>query len=187
MCLTGGLCGHHSCNRSQMLHIYLARTEQNALTHSLQHIQAHRRWVQVPYMYSPTISEGVSFWLCIVSEDLLIPVWVSLLLIEIKRIKKHLSFLVINAVTFLETLFGEGNKTDRASTNTCIFKMLPVTGLNEIINRSFSDINAPIKAGTTRMVLLKEKVDLFSNAWIPESQYWWQYSHELQNAESFFQ
>lgn len=42
--------------------------------------------------------------------------------------------------------------------------MLPVTGLNEIMSRSFSDINALIKAGTTRMMLLKKKVDCFSYA-----------------------
>lgn len=65
---------------------------------------------------------------------------------------------------FLETLFEEGNNTECASTNTCTFKTFSVTGLNEIINRNFSDINALIKAETTRMTLLKKKVDCFSNA-----------------------
>lgn len=67
--------------------------------------------------------------------------------------KKQLSFSVLHALMFVEADYLK-KATACVSTNTCTLKIFSVTGLNEIMARSFSDINALIKAGTTRMMLL---------------------------------
>ena len=121
----------------------------------------------MPYRYSPIISEGVWFWFCIGSEDSGAPdPSMGLLASNRNQMnkKKQLSFSVLNALTFFETDYLKKATRPCVSTNTCTLKMLPVTGLNEIMSRSFSDINALMRAGTTRMMLLKKKVDCFRNA-----------------------